>query len=164
MDIEQLYSDYGPMVLRRCRYLLKDEQMALDAMQEVFVSILQKKNALSIEYPSSLLYTIATNHCLNILRANKRSGSGDQNEVMLEQIIQLDDEFERFELRSIVDRIFRRQPVSTKLIAVLHFVDGCTLEETAEMTGMSVSGVRKRLTMLSDQVQSMKGSLFYAGK
>jgi RNA polymerase sigma-70 factor (ECF subfamily) len=164
MEIEKLYSKYAPMVLRRCRYLLKDEQKALDAMQEVFMIVLQKKNALSIEYPSSLLYTMATNHCLNVLRDNKRSGSGDQNEMLLEQIVQYDDEFDRFELRSIIDRIFKRQLISTKLIAVLHFVDGCTLEETAELTGMSVSGVRKRLAMLSDQVKSMKGNCFYEAK
>jgi RNA polymerase sigma-70 factor (ECF subfamily) len=30
-------------------------------------------------------------------------------------------------------------------MAVLHFVDGLTLEEVAAETGLSVSGVRKRL-------------------
>ena len=28
----QLYQKFGPMVLRRCRFILKDEEKALDAM------------------------------------------------------------------------------------------------------------------------------------
>ena len=36
-DFDSLYRTFGPMVLRRCRFLLKDEEKALDAMQDVFV-------------------------------------------------------------------------------------------------------------------------------
>ena len=37
MDVEALYQKYGPMVLRRCRQLLRDEDEALDVVQDVFV-------------------------------------------------------------------------------------------------------------------------------
>jgi DNA-directed RNA polymerase specialized sigma24 family protein len=39
IDVEALSRRYGPMVLRRCRRLLGDEQEALDACQDVFVRI-----------------------------------------------------------------------------------------------------------------------------
>jgi DNA-directed RNA polymerase specialized sigma24 family protein len=35
VDVEALYRSYGPMVLRRCRQLLSDEENAAEAMQEV---------------------------------------------------------------------------------------------------------------------------------
>ena len=35
INIEEYYTRYGPMVLRRCRQLLRDEDRALDAMQDV---------------------------------------------------------------------------------------------------------------------------------
>ena len=38
VDVEQLYERYGPMVLRRCRALLKNEARAVDALHDVFVS------------------------------------------------------------------------------------------------------------------------------
>jgi RNA polymerase sigma-70 factor (ECF subfamily) len=41
--------------------------------------------------------------------------------------------------------------VTTQTIAVLHYSDGLTLEETAEVTGLSVSGVRKRLDKLKEK-------------
>ena len=61
VDVEQFYRKYGPMVLRRCRSLLRDEDAALDAMQDVFVQVLRKQEALHDTAPSSLLYRIATN-------------------------------------------------------------------------------------------------------
>jgi AcrR family transcriptional regulator len=45
----------------------------------------------------------------------------------------------------LLDRLFRRHPESTRTMAVLHHVDGMTLEQVARECGMSVSGVRKRL-------------------
>ncbi|HQF56878.1 MAG TPA: hypothetical protein PK208_17320, partial [Fibrobacteria bacterium] len=35
LEIETLYRQFGPMVLRRCRQLLRDEDWAQDAMQDV---------------------------------------------------------------------------------------------------------------------------------
>ena len=40
MNVEILYEKYGSMVLRRCRRLLRDEDRAMDAMQDVFVRVL----------------------------------------------------------------------------------------------------------------------------
>ena len=48
----------------------------------------------------------------------------------------------------ILENIFAGRDKKDSLIASLHFVDGLTLEETAEQIGMSVSGVRKRISEL----------------
>ncbi len=53
MNVEFLYRKYGPMVLRRCRRLLRDEDLALDAMQDVFVRVLQRRGRLKATYPSA---------------------------------------------------------------------------------------------------------------
>lgn len=127
----------------------------MDAMQEVFVAVLQNRNTLNVRYPSSLLYTMATNHCLNVIRSRKKYDSSD----MLGQIAGYDEEFERSELQMIIDKIFKQHSVSTRLIATLHYVDGLTLDETAEVSGMSVSGIRKRLAMLSKQVTLAKDNV-----
>ena len=48
----------------------------------------------------------------------------------------------------LLDWLFRRHPASTRTMAVLHYVDGMTLEQVARECGLSVSGVRKRLRAL----------------
>lgn len=147
MDIEALYTKYGPMVLRRCRHLLRNEELALDAMQDVFVKVIDKKERLVDKYPSSLLYTMATNHCLNVMAREKRSW-GD-NEV-LDRIVALDRVEDKVVNRLSLDQIFMNEKPSTKTIAVLHYVDGLTLEETSDLCGLSVSGVRRRLRKLRE--------------
>lgn len=72
VDIESLYRTHGPMVLRRCRRLLRDEGRAVDAMHDVFVEILKRKGDLHGEAPAALLLTVATHVCLNRLRTLRR--------------------------------------------------------------------------------------------
>ena len=142
------------MVLRRCRSLLKDEDLALDAMQDVFVKVINKQDSLKDKYPSSLLYTIATNHCLNIIRREKKMTTGDE---ILDRIVSTEILEERAVDKMFLDQLFSSQKASTRTIAVLHYRDGLTLEETAEMTSLSVSGVRRRLRKLRETGFSMEG-------
>jgi len=152
LDVEALYRRFGPMVLRRCRSLLRDEGEAADAAQEVFVRLLKNRERLSDHAPSSLLYRMATNLSLNRLRDRKRAPElpGD---ALLGRIAALD----HLDAPVLLDRLFRRQPASTRTMAVLHHVDGLTLEEVAQECGMSVSGVRRRLRILRQALQQMGG-------
>lgn len=144
LDVETLYRKYGPMVLRRCRSLLRDEEKARDAMQDSFVRLLRARDRLTDEAPSSMLYCIATNVCLNVIRADRGRGrAGDQE--LLDSIAGSDDVEGLVQARVLAEGIFAEEEPSTRTMAVLHYVDGLTLEETAQRVGMSVSGLRKRL-------------------
>jgi RNA polymerase sigma-70 factor (ECF subfamily) len=151
VDVESLYRTHGPMVLRRCRRLLRDEGRALDAMHDVFVEILRRRDRLDDRAPAALLLTTATNVCLNRLRTQRRHPE-DAGDAALLAIAQQDSPEERSLARRVLDRMFARTPASTALIAVLHHVDRLTLEEVAAEVGMSVSGVRKRLRTLKAQL------------
>ena len=147
IDVETYYRTYGAMVFRRCRFMLRDEEAARDAMQDVFVEVLRRENDLVHAAPSSLLYTIATNVCLNRLRSARRKPETRDEEILLS--IAGDQGPEDATLVGhFLDRLFQREPEDTRTIAVLRYVDGLTLEETAAQVGLSVSGVRKRLRRL----------------
>jgi RNA polymerase sigma-70 factor (ECF subfamily) len=154
VDIESFYRLHGPMVLRRCRRLLRDEAKAVDAMHDVFVEILRRKDTLDASSPAGLLLTTATHVCLNRLRGERRKPE-DSDDEMLFHIAALGSEMNA-ETRTlagrILDRLFAGQPESTRLIAVLHYVDRLTLEEVASEVGLSVSGVRKRLRTLKERL------------
>jgi len=155
IDVERLYRTYGPMVLRRCRQLLKSEERARDAMQEVFVRLIRSSDRITDQYPSSLLYRMATNVSLNAIRADKARNVVDDSDTVLDNLAGVDDRVERFEWRSVLRRALGSEPSSTRYMAVLHFVDGLTLEEVAREVSMSVSGVRKRLRQLREQVHGI---------
>lgn len=143
VDVEALYERYGPMVLRRCRFLLRDEDQALDTTHDVFVQLLRHRDRLTGTYPSSLLHRIATNLCLNRIRDRRKDADLPGDDV-LDRIARRTD----LDVPVFLDRLFRRHPESTRTMAVLHYVDGMTLEQVAAECGMSVSGVRKRLRAL----------------
>ena len=147
MDIEDLYRQYGPMVMRRCRQLLRDDEQAMDATQDVFVLLLQRRSRLKADYPSSLLYRMATNLCLNRIRDGKRRRETADG-GLIDRIADAGELEPRLTARSVLERLFGGHQDSTRVIAVLHYVDGMTLEEVAGEVGMSVSGVRKRLRSL----------------
>jgi RNA polymerase sigma-70 factor (ECF subfamily) len=173
-EITALYERYGKMVLRRCRQLLRDESQAEDAAQNVFVLFLTNRDRLTAEFPSSLLNRIATNHCLNLIRDDKRHRSGSPTPWMpasgasssgvsssgvsewLRQVADWEDPVPRLEARSMLKRLFGLHEESTRTMAVMHLLDGMTLEEVAEETGMSVSGVRKRLRGLRESLLALE--------
>ena len=156
-DVEELWNRYGSLVLRRCRQLLRDEDEALDVCQDVFVQILRRRDVLDIRFPSSLIYRIATNLCLNRIRDRRRWPDLVEDEH-LARIARLDDPTAAVHARFILGRLFARHRESTRLIATLHFVDGLTLEEVAGEVGMSVSGVRKRLRALRETLVELEAS------
>jgi RNA polymerase sigma-70 factor (ECF subfamily) len=156
-DVERLCEIYGPMVYRRCLRLLRDGDEAMDACQDVFVRVLERRGRLDARYPSSLLYRIATNLCLNRIRDRRRRAATADDEE-LERIASAEDCESATGARLLLERLFGREPESSRTIAVLHYVDGLTLEQVAEVVGMSVSGVRRRLRVLRHAFERIEES------
>jgi RNA polymerase sigma-70 factor (ECF subfamily) len=166
LDVEGTYRQYGPMVLRRCRRLLRHDAKAQDALQDVFVSLLRFESRLDESALSALLLRIATNVCLNKLRTERRHPE-DRDDELLQRIAGADEGSDgggtgeaRTVARNLLGKLFRADDplaASTRTIAAMHLVDGLTLEEVAREAGLSVSGVRKRLRTLRGRLQELEG-------
>jgi RNA polymerase sigma-70 factor (ECF subfamily) len=124
-------------------------------MHDVFVQVLSRAGELDVHAPSSLLFRIATNVCLNRLRTRRRRPE-DGDPALLVEIAEQTDPAARTAARAALDALFRHEPDDTALIAVLHLHDRMTLEEVAAEVGMSVSGVRKRLHKLRTKLHSLE--------
>lgn len=150
IDVESLYRRYGAMVLRRCRQLLHNDDLAADAMQETFVKVLRNQERLNARYPSSLLYRIATNVCLNVMRTQRRRPA-----ISADQMLEAMAGPERLEDRILdsltLEQVFKGAREGTREAAEMHYLEGRTLAETAAKVDLSISGVRKRLRSLRDQ-------------
>ena len=154
-SLHDYYDLYAPMVYRRCLALLGDEHDALDAMQVVFVRVLERRP--EIDNPPAFLFRAATNVCLNRIRADRRYKERLSDPVLLE--IASFDEGGFFAARSALSRLFGGTSESTRSIAVMHYVDGMTLEQVAQAVGLSVSGVRKRLRRLRSQLHTLEAEV-----
>jgi len=140
--LEELYQRHAPMVLARCRYLLRDAEAARDATQDVFVAALRGLPEFrAAASPTTWLTRIAINHCLNLCRAGRaawpeelRHLSRDRHQRGIEP-----------ERRELVRALLGVAPPEAQEVAVLYFVDELTQHEVAEAAGLSLPTVRKRL-------------------
>src|SRR5262249_37518007 len=132
-----------PMVLRRCRKLLGDDQAARDAMHDVFVQVLSRADHLADQAPSSLLFRIATNVCLNRIRSRRRRPEDGDPELLVE-IAERTDPAARSAARAALDALFQHEPDDTAGIAALHLYGRMTLREVSAEGGMAVAGGGKR--------------------
>jgi RNA polymerase sigma-70 factor (ECF subfamily) len=165
LDVESHYLRYGPMVLRRCRSLLRDPARAEDAMQDVFVSLIRHEDRLRDEAPGALLLRVATNVCLNRMRGERRrpedAHDGDDLALRIAQAEEPGGDAESQALaRNLLGKLFgSNDPLaaSTRSLAFMHLVDGMTLDEVARESRLSVSGVRKRLRGLKGRLAELEG-------
>lgn len=132
-------------------------------MHDVFVAVLRSARQLHDDEPAGLLLRVATNICLNRLRADRRrpaAGGGDDDLVL--QIAAIADDGEaRAAARHLLGRLFGTDDplaASTATLAIMHLCDGLTLEETARESRLSVSGVRKRLARLRGRLAALEGT------
>jgi RNA polymerase sigma-70 factor (ECF subfamily) len=97
---------------------------------------------------------MATNVCLNKLRSERRRPEDPDDEKVLRIAAAKGDAESRSLASRVLARLFGGERESTYTIAVLHLVDGLTLEEVAAEVGLSVSGVRKRLRLLRERIEA----------
>ena len=140
--LQDLYERHAAQVLGRCRYLLRDEEEAKDALQEVFVKVLRSQAEFRAQASKATwMMRIATNHCLNLIRA-RRAQVHEQLRGLSKDRQQ---ETEPPERRELVRVLLAAAPEEAQEIAVLYFVDELTQAEIAEACGRSLPTVRKRL-------------------
>ncbi len=143
-DLRQLYEQHGRVVFERCNYLLRDEQAAWDAVQDVFLKA--DKAQQGFEGRSAWrtwLVRIATNHCLNVIRSQKvRRGKGVVCFEDLDRERSAPATSERAVLARSVLALFDTQ---TQQAAIHYYIDEMSQSEVAQAVGLSVPTVRKRL-------------------
>ncbi len=154
-QVERLYRQHGALIQRRCRRILRDEELAWDATQDVFAKAIRSWDGFDGDSTRlTWLSRIATNHCLNELRnrSGRRAkleqrrheapgaGSGPAGPGQLE-VLDL--------VRAVLEDA---DPALAKL-AILYWFDEMSQAEIAAELGLSVPTVRKRLRAFVDHAR-----------
>jgi RNA polymerase sigma-70 factor (ECF subfamily) len=152
-ELEALYRAYGPLVRRRARTLLGDDLEAQDALQEVFVRVIGAMNEFRRQsQPSTWLYRITTNLCLNRLRDGRRRR---------DHLARLGDEAARMsrapglspEARAALRRVLAEVSPELSEIAVYYYVDDMDQAEIANALGVSRRTIGYRLDRFRIEAQ-----------
>jgi len=145
-ELRTLYECHGSLVHARCRSILRSEDEAWDATQDVFVKLwkalptIQKKESIY-----SWLLSASTNHCISVLRKRRTIGfdeaihSGTAGETAPHQEREL-------LLKEVMTRFFAPWDRVTREVVMYAYFDGYKQDEISDLTGIGESTVRKYLT------------------
>lgn len=136
-DIETLIHNHGNMLFRLCVMILGNVSDAEDVIQETMIKYLQKAPKFeNAEHEKAWLIKVSTNHCKDILRFRRKHQMVDIEQVK---------EFVKDESdREIIDALMTL-PEKYKVVLLLHYVEGYSTKEIAEMIDKTTSAVKMRL-------------------
>lgn len=136
--IAQLFEQHGPRVYRRALRLLGNPGDAEEATQEIFIRAFRSASGFREQsQPTTWLYQITTNYCLNLIRDRSRRAA--LNEAHLNPMAEATSRSDPTRPEDLV--LLRRLLVTADerqaAAAVYVFLDGMSHEEAAELLGVS---------------------------
>lgn len=156
LELDEIYRRYGAMVRRRCLTILKRDDDADDAAQEVFVRVLRAAADFRGQAsPATWLYRIATNICLNRIRDAKNRERLDK--VAFEEPPPTAP-FEAWP-RDLALRVLADFDAATRETVLYAEVEEMTHEEIAQAMGCSASLVRKRIAAFREKAPKRAAKL-----
>lgn len=145
-DVKQLYEQYGAAVYKRCRYLLRNEHEAEDALHDVFIKVVGHVHEFRAEAsPLTWLVRIATNHCLNVLRSRKALWRDRYRDFVQMSPASGDGSVATIERRDLIGALVGSIEQETLSAALFYFVDEMNQDEAAAAAQCSVPTLRARL-------------------
>ncbi len=147
---EMLIQQNQRRIVADCRHIIRDESIAEDLAQEVFVKAYFGMH--NFEGRSSFrhwLQVIKVHHCLNHLkRVKKNQVSLDDEEEGVSNSVQLsieDKTLERMSDRQRIHSILDSMPETLRLPLVLRDMDELSYEEIATSLNISLSAAKMRI-------------------
>jgi RNA polymerase sigma-70 factor (ECF subfamily) len=136
-----LYSQHAPAIFRFCRRAMPTREDAEDATMDIFIKVRQKLSQYDATRPfSAWLYTVAANHCWDLLRRRKLRQdleTGEVENMPLEhpdpgQLERLIESRTSQEVRRALDRM----PARARMALVLRYYSDMSYDEIADTLGV----------------------------
>ncbi len=134
-------------------YKYGNEEKAYDAVQEAFVKLWENCAKVAPEKAKAFVYKVANNLYLNVLKAEKvrlkyaenaPKSSQESPEFLLEEK----------EFKDKLDRALNSLPENQRTVFLLNRIDGKKYAEIADMEGVSVKAIEKRMHLALKSLRS----------
>ena len=155
LKFEELYSDFETPVYNFILRMARNDQLAQDLTQDIFVKIYQNLATFRGEAKlSTWIYQIANNTYLDYLRAssfkkqNRTDILEDEEELQVEEIdkiLSIDEQLIKAEENDCVHEYVNKLPEDYRTVIFLHDLQGLKNREIAEVLGSSIDTVKIRL-------------------
>ena len=135
--LETAFSRYYQMLYKISIIMLCNEDDAYDAVQETFVHYLEYKNEFKDEeHEKAWLIRVNINVCKNLMRFHRLHPMVDYEQLTLK--------YHTEEEVGLMDELFQL-PQTAKEVLILHYIEGYTNAEIADILQITESAAKKRL-------------------
>jgi RNA polymerase sigma factor (sigma-70 family) len=139
-----LIQRHGPLVLRTCRRILRNEHDADDAFQATFVTLLRKRRALWVRHSlAPWLHRVAVRASLRARARASRRSEVERDPAHAVRGSRTDGD--RTDLLAVIHQEIERLPEPYRLAVVLCDVEGESCEQAGRKLGCPVGTIGSRL-------------------
>ncbi len=136
---------YQAKLIRYAHYILGDEQMGADAVQEGFIKAYINLQGFDTKKKfSSWIYRIVHNEAMNVLSKHKKQRPMD-NQVELASGVNLEDEFIKNELVNHAHQCLEQMPIIYKEPLSLFYLEEKSYEEISDILRIPIGTVGTRI-------------------
>lgn len=136
-DIRRILQAHGDALYRNAFLLLGNSTDVQDVLQEVLLRFLEKAPAFSsVDHERAWLLRVETNCCMDCLRFRKKHACAD--------LTPLQECLPAPEQQSRLEELYAL-PAKWKSVLILHYFEGYSVTEIAQLMKLSESAVKKRL-------------------
>ena len=145
---KQLLLPLYPRLQRVALRLLGNAEDAEDIVQEVYMKLWSKRDALpDVQDVEAYCVTLTKNMCIDRLRiAEADKADVDEVPIMLAATDDVEAQVERRDAVEQVQRIIGTLPENQQQVITLRDMEDCSFEEIAEQTGLTAVNVRMLLS------------------
>ncbi len=142
-------------LLRFCTHFLKDEDLAKDVVQDLFLKLWQKRDDLTeIENMEAFTMRMARNKCLDYIRANKKTSiEGEISRKQEQETTDVHSTLELSESAQQIKKLIYKLPDLQRLVMQLRDLEHYTYDEIAEASGLKVNAIRVNLSRARKKVR-----------
>ena len=139
-----LYNRYMEMVYGVCLKYLKEPEDAQDSVMTIFEELITKLQKHQVDNFKSWLYTLAKNHCLMRLRAEKKAPTAKINDELMqsEEAGHLQDVLDREENFKQLEYCMGQLAGDQRKVIELFYLQGKCYNEITTETGLEWNNVR----------------------
>lgn len=156
----EIMSRYEPRLLRYVTYLIHNQAMAADVVQETFIKTYQNLHGFKPQYKfSSWIYRIAHNEAMNAVKKNKHISDSDIDEAPDSSYdARLDEVLDRAFLKEHVHSCLEKLEPKYRAVIQLVYFEHMKYDEVSDVlhvpastVGVWLSRAKSRLKLICEQ-------------
>lgn len=155
----QLYSKYAKKVYGKCFSILKNEEEARDAVQDIFVKImLNMGNFGEKSQFSTWIYSITYNFCIDNIRRKKKEKTLFSEDIERAPDVPEDEVPDEFLLEmeaKYLKQVLEELPTSDKMILLMKYHDDMSIKEIADIIDKTESAVKMKIKRAKHKAQEL---------